>query len=123
MDEVVPIAALSSAQSPAQSADEMQLAIGFAIREELAKSGDLDGAVAKARGPPLYLRAPPLAPPSSCDLPHFINPAPASPNPNPDPNQGARPRARCRGKRYLHLRGGAAAAATSAPAMARAGGL
>ena len=44
MDEVVPTTA------PLQSADEMQLAIGFAIREELAKSGDLDGAVAKARG-------------------------------------------------------------------------
>ena len=43
MDEVVPTTA------PLQSADEMQLAIGFAIREELAKSGDLDGAVAKAR--------------------------------------------------------------------------
>ena len=49
MDEVVPTSALSSAKSPAQSPDEMQLAIGFAIREELARSGDLDGAVAKAR--------------------------------------------------------------------------
>ena len=49
MDEVVPTSALSPAQSPTQSPDEMQLAIGFAIREELARSGDLDGAVAKAR--------------------------------------------------------------------------
>ena len=51
VDKVVPTTSLISAQSPAQSADAMQQAIGFAIREEMARSGDLHGAVAKVRYP------------------------------------------------------------------------
>ena len=51
-DEVTPTCASASASASASAfpSDEMQQAIGFAIREELAKSGDLDEAVAKARG-------------------------------------------------------------------------
>ena len=54
MDKVVPTASLISAQPPARPADAMQQAIGFAIREEMARSGDLHGAVSKVRYPYPY---------------------------------------------------------------------